>query len=53
MIEHLTNEELIIFLKVRVGQKITDEEIRLALRAVKRECPMFFYDQMMSGELRD
>jgi len=53
MLESLTDEELIIFLKVRMGQEITDAETRVSLAAIERECPMFFYDQMMSEGLID
>ncbi|KKN13917.1 hypothetical protein LCGC14_1001540 [marine sediment metagenome] len=46
----LTDEELIVFLKVSAKQELTNVETETALTAIKRECPMFFYDQVVSGE---
>ncbi len=47
MLESLTDEELIIFLKVREGEDLTESEQKTALEAINRESPLFFYDEAM------
>ena len=48
MLERLTDEELIIFLKVRDGQRLTKVETKAALAAIVREFPMYHYDRVMT-----